>query len=331
MTTPIESGARRAAGQAAQLWVGLARAAIAADLAAQPEQTALEPEMVAHAIDEHDREQAYDQVIVGYLLQIAREVRQDGSREDTGLQRRISKLVGSLQPQTLRRLLEMGGDSVQRRRFVLDASQGMTVDAVVELVQAAATAEGQTISHSLVRMLTKLASHANSDSSARSRAADGAFREHVERLVSSWSLDDPNPAPTGGHFRGYRSTRHVPRRRRGRRRAGLRAGAPHRHGARDRRPGPARRTRRRPDARRRRDRRAARSARRRASIRERRRHRRVASDRRARSAARAARGAAARSRGDPPARGADGADAAPPVLEALETRGREGSRQERLL
>jgi hypothetical protein len=181
-------------GHAAQLWVGLARAAIASDLAAQPEPSAMEPEMVAHAIDEHDREQAYDQVIVGYLLQIVREVGQDGTREDSGLKRRISRLVGSLQPATLRRLLEMGGDARQRRRFVLDAAQGMTVDAVVELVQAAATAEGQTISHSLVRMLTKLASHATSDASARSRAADGAFREHVERLVSSWSLDDPNPA-----------------------------------------------------------------------------------------------------------------------------------------
>jgi hypothetical protein len=181
-------------GHAAQLWVGLARAAIASDLATQPEHSAMEPEAVAHAIDLHDREQAYDQVIVGYLLQIAREVRQDGTREGSGLQRRISKLVGSLQPATLKRLLEMGGDGVQRRRFVLDASQGMTVDAVVELVQAAASAEGQTISHSLVRMLTKLASHAGSDASARSRAADGAFRENVERLVGSWSLDDPNPA-----------------------------------------------------------------------------------------------------------------------------------------
>jgi hypothetical protein len=187
------AGAGMRSGEAAQLWVGLARAAMASDLSAQPEQEALEPEAVAHAIDEHDREQAYDQVIVGYLLQIAREVRQDGTREDDMLQRRISRLVGSLNPATLQRLLQMGGDAAQRRRFVLDASQGMTVDAVVELVQAAATAEGQTISHSLVRMLTKLASHAEHDAGARGRAADGAFREHVERLISSWSLDDPNP------------------------------------------------------------------------------------------------------------------------------------------
>src|SRR5918993_4047654 len=57
-------------GHAAQLWVGLARAAIASDLSTQPERDdTLEPEAVAQAIDEHGREQAYDQVIVGYLLQ----------------------------------------------------------------------------------------------------------------------------------------------------------------------------------------------------------------------------------------------------------------------
>lgn len=179
----------------AQLWLGLARAAIASDLAARAaNDDVFEPEVVAHAIDEHHREQAYDQVIVGYLLQIAHEVRTGGVAETSALQRRISRLVGSLQPETLQRLLEMGGDAVQRRRFVLDASQSMTVKAVVELIQAAASAEGQTISHSLVRMLTKLATHADSDPSARGRAADGAFREHVVRLVGSWSLDDPNPA-----------------------------------------------------------------------------------------------------------------------------------------
>ena len=181
-------------GHAAQLWVGLARAAVASDIATRSDEEMIEPEAVAQAIDDHGREQAYDQVIVGYLLQIAHEVRHDGSREHGRLQRRISKLVGSLQPQTLERLLEMGGDAVQRRRFVLDAAQGMTVHAVVELVRAAASAEGCTISHSLVRMLTKLATHAASDTSTRSRAADEEFREHVERLVGSWSLADPNPA-----------------------------------------------------------------------------------------------------------------------------------------
>lgn len=182
-------------GRAAQLWMGLAQAAIAGDRSTpiESDSGALEPVAVAHAIDEHGREQAYDQVIVGYLLQIADEVRQSGAREGAGLKRRISRLVGALQPDTLRRLLDMGGDAGQRHRFVLDAAQGMSVDAVVELVQAAAAAEGQTISRSLVRMLTKLASHASEGDSMRGHAADGALREHVTRLVGAWKLDDPNP------------------------------------------------------------------------------------------------------------------------------------------
>lgn len=193
-----EGGGRPAGGRdnrAAQLWVGLARAALASEHGRSQSESELEPEQVAKAIDDHAREPAYDQVIVGYLLQIAHEVRHDDTQvhASAGLKRRISKLVGSLQPATLRRLLEMGGDTLQRRRFVLDAAQGMNVDAVVELVQAAANAEGQTISHSLVRMLTKLATHAAHDTGARGNMADGEFREHVERLVSSWSLDDPNP------------------------------------------------------------------------------------------------------------------------------------------
>ena len=191
-TTPDSAPAD---SRAAQLWIGLAQAAVAADTQQEaPDARQLDPTRVALAIDEHDREPAYDQVIVGYLLQIVDHVRESPETANAGLARRISNLVGSLKPATLQRLLEMGGDNLQRRKFVVDAAQGMSVDAVVELVQAAATTEGQTISHSLLRMLTKLAHHATESASARNAAADGAFREHIARLVSSWSLTDPNPA-----------------------------------------------------------------------------------------------------------------------------------------
>ena len=56
-----------------ELWIGLARAA----MAGEPEETRTEtePTVVARAIDEHPRVEAYDQVVVGYLLQIASELR----------------------------------------------------------------------------------------------------------------------------------------------------------------------------------------------------------------------------------------------------------------
>lgn len=182
------------AGRAAQLWVGMARAALAADtLDATEDDRALEPVVVAKAIDEHQREKAYDQVIVGYMLQIAEELKSAKGAETAALQKRVSKMVGALQPDTLQRLLDMSGDNRQRRKFVLDATQGMAVDAVVDLVRAAADAEHQTISHSLVRLFTKLAKHTNDADATRSAMADESLREHVQRLIGDWSLDDPNP------------------------------------------------------------------------------------------------------------------------------------------
>lgn len=187
-----------ASGRATQLWIGLARAALVSDTsnpAASREEaddsTALEPATVARAIDEHQREEAYDQVIVGYLLQIGEELKTAEGAEAAGLQKRVSRLVGSLKESTLERLLEMGGDKAQRRRFLLDASQGITVEAVIDLVKAAAAAEGQTVSHSMLRMFSKLAHH---PSSGGPRAkTDPTIRDVMRRLVDDWTLDDPNP------------------------------------------------------------------------------------------------------------------------------------------
>jgi hypothetical protein len=186
------------AGRATQLWIGLARAALVSDTSDPAakredadENAALEPATVARAIDEHQREEAYDQVIVGYLLQIGEELKTAEGPEAAGLQRRVSRLVGSLKESTLERLLEMGGDKAQRRRFLLDASQGITVEAVIDLVKAASAAEGQTVSHSMLRMLSKLAHH---PSSGGPRAkTDPTIRDVMRRLVDDWSLDDPNP------------------------------------------------------------------------------------------------------------------------------------------
>ena len=178
------------AGRAAQLWVGLARAALAAE--PNDPNTALEPAVVARAIEQHTHEQAYDQVIVGYLLQIANELRSSEGQEAAALQKRISKLLGELKPETLARLLHMGGDARQRHSFLNDATQGMTVDAVMDLMRAAADAEHQTISHSLVRMLTKLAHHAKANDVRRAEA-DRTLRDTVGRLLKEWTLDDPNP------------------------------------------------------------------------------------------------------------------------------------------
>ena len=190
---------RGGAAKAAQLWVGMARAAMMLDENAEFDEDSANPLVVAEAIDKRREEQAYDQVIVGYLLQIAEELKNEGGTpEALELQKRISEMVKQLSPAAIKRLLTMGGDERQRRQFLLNAAQGMTVDAVLDLVQAATSGGKQSISHSMMRLFAKLSKYADSDSDSIRRAnADQSVREQMSKLISEWQLDDPNPTAYG--------------------------------------------------------------------------------------------------------------------------------------
>lgn len=185
----------RSSSTEVELWVGLARAALSLDESSEDVET--EPAAIAKAIDEHPPADAFDQAIVGYLFQIAKELKTASGDRAEELRRRTSQLIGALRPETLNRLLRMGGDATERARFVIDAAHGMAVDAVIEIVKAAADASGQTISHGLVRMLSKLALHAELGSEPARSRADIELREQVNRLLEDWHLQDPNPEEYG--------------------------------------------------------------------------------------------------------------------------------------
>lgn len=193
-----DKGGKERGLRGAQLWVGLARAALTAEaMASDDTPPATEPSVIAKAIDQHPGGAAYDQVIVGYLLQIADELKHAGGAEAAALRRRTSKLVGALGPGTLRRLIEMGGDNAQRTKFAIDATHGLAVDAVLEIVRAMADASHKTVSDPLVRMLSKLAQHAEQGTPAARPQADEALREQVRDLLQGWTLEDPNPDAYG--------------------------------------------------------------------------------------------------------------------------------------
>jgi len=189
----------------ADLWVGLARAALSFDDVDESDDNAAEPSVVARAINERSRGAAYDQVIVGYLLQIAHELKTSSGEKAEELRRRTSRLIASLRPDTLRRLVDMGGDAGQRGKFVRDATLSLAVDAVLEIVKAAGEASGQTISHGLVRMLAKLAMQAELGSELARPRADIELREQVGRLLEDWRLEDPTPEEYG-HVLQYLAT-----------------------------------------------------------------------------------------------------------------------------
>jgi hypothetical protein len=173
-------------------WVELAQLALATE--STGDKLDADPLVVAQAIGRKSGEVAYDRVVLGYLARVADEMsrRRGGAQDQLAI--RISKLIGALNPETLRRLLEASADGAERRQFVLNASQILAADAVMEVVEAAANVSHQTISHSLLRLLHKLAHHAEAGLPAIRAEADGALRRNVARLIGDWELEDPNPS-----------------------------------------------------------------------------------------------------------------------------------------
>ena len=183
--------ARPAQSRSAQLWFGLASAALrrgrATDVVDQ------DAGQIAHAINSHAHDKSYDQIIVGYLQELGRELRRREGETYTELHDRVNQLLGSLDQETMSRLLSVGGDLASRQELVADFASSLPVKAVLDLIQAAGKAEKKTISSSLLRMLTKLADHADHGSSSVRSDADEGFRVAVNDLLSDWTLADPNP------------------------------------------------------------------------------------------------------------------------------------------
>jgi len=175
-----------------QLWLEMTRAALQNASENGAEATS-NPAVLAAAINRHVHDPSYHETVVGYLLQLTEEVAVGESVEQAWLRRRLSRLISALDPAALQRLLEMSGTGLQRRKFVLDATQTLAADAVVKVVEAAAESSQRAISDNLMLLLGKMAHHADASSGEVATVAEAALRENVGQLISDWNLDDPNP------------------------------------------------------------------------------------------------------------------------------------------
>ena len=183
---------KRRMPRAAQLWYALSQAAMMADTDGASVSADTDPTEVAEALNVRAAsEHAYEQVVVGYLLQIAEELKTSQSDNAAVLRARVSRLVRALSPEAVRRLLEMGGSLAQRHAFLSDAAEGMAVEAVLTLTVAAAQVQQQAISKPLLRLLVKLASHSRRGPANARSSSDRLFRENVHELIDGWCLPDP--------------------------------------------------------------------------------------------------------------------------------------------
>ena len=131
------------------------------------------------------------------LSRLAESVQSEPGEAAAQLRARVSTLISLLEPGALARLIASGSDA-ERERFTAAATAALTPDAVVDVMDAAASATRRTISPHLLRLLRKLGHLADAAPDAARVAADAAVRRHAASLLTDWRLDDPNPTQYTG-------------------------------------------------------------------------------------------------------------------------------------
>lgn len=174
---------------AGRLWLGLARASMGEHLSDELAARA-DPEEIAGAINAHQKESRRDERVITALTDLAEACQGRGRAETIALQRQLSRLIGSLTPETLERLMHMGGDQDRRRRWLFQASKIMTADVIVSLVEAAAHASQRNVSPAMLQLLSKLSNHVDQGPPRTRLRAEQVLRQRIRTMISRWSLAD---------------------------------------------------------------------------------------------------------------------------------------------
>ncbi len=144
---------------------------------------------IAAAITANLSDPAYVAEVATRIAEVARALAAGGMGTD--LARGLGDLFGHLDRHGARVIMQ-AVDRDGLRRMMVDTVAAVPADAIVPLVQSAADATEETVSHQMIRLLTKLAGQAR-DGGPAGELSDETLRGVAMQLVNDWTLDDPNP------------------------------------------------------------------------------------------------------------------------------------------
>jgi hypothetical protein len=189
------------------LWLELARLSLDGDQASVT--AGRDAEVLAAALSRRIADPEAAAGVLAGLSRLAESIQGDPGEAAAELRARVSALVSLLEPGALAKLIAAGSDA-ERERFTAAVMAGLTSQAVVDVMDAAASATRRTISPHLLRLLRKLGHLAGAGPDGARVAADAAVRRHAASLLTDWRLDDPNPTQYTGVLEAMADRNAVP-------------------------------------------------------------------------------------------------------------------------
>lgn len=186
---------------AARLWLGLAGELWtpgADEEAEQAPDELLSVEALAAGLKQTARSERPPPAVARHLLRIAEEMAE--GRSDAGwdgLKERFSRLMETAAGEDVQSVLGGGTDRRERTRFLLASAEWLPVGAVADLVEAADRAGDVDVSPWMLRLLGKMARHAEEARGQDREEADASFREAARRAITGWEVREDQPDQYG--------------------------------------------------------------------------------------------------------------------------------------
>jgi len=169
---------------AAQLWVDLAQVVLGDDLSDEAA-AETQPEQLAAALNAA-KDPAVGRKFISSLRELADACRSRGRSEVLAIQRELSRMIASLDAEVLRRLLDLGGDWAEQRKFLEETANVLSAETVVRLIAAAAETQGRSLSPALLQLLSKMAMHVDAGPAASRPKAELILRQQLDQLLRRW-------------------------------------------------------------------------------------------------------------------------------------------------
>lgn len=188
-------------GEADELWLGLARAALADASLEDAEEELPEVPRVVVALERYSTDEARARTMAARMLDVARKLQQEGPDAAPEVRDRMTELLEEIEPAALGRIFGAAPPSLGQA-FLQATANWMPVDTVLEMVEQVSGGESLSVSYHMLRLLSKLADFVQAGEGGRDPEAEKAFREQVQSLVGDWQKNIRGPDDEGAALPG---------------------------------------------------------------------------------------------------------------------------------
>lgn len=177
--------------QAERVWQGLVNSALLTAQEGSPDgpPRQVTGAEVVKAIKARRKDAAYNRQVLDWMMQLGEKA---GDLESGSTVRQaVDELFAGLDRKTIENMVQVGTSAEERREVLKRGARNLPVRTVLDLVSATSKLSQKSMSHSLLRLLGKLADHVDTARGPIVVGAEDVLRDSVRQLVTEWDEEDP--------------------------------------------------------------------------------------------------------------------------------------------